>query len=118
HVESIFTWARDAGWDGQAPKVAVPANVVPIRAPEADPSTPTPLLQLPGALGVFVDLYNRSAPRPQPQFAVQAALAFGATVLGRRYRTTRENWPSLYLVNIGKSASGKEHARTVIDAAL
>lgn len=80
--------------------------------------TPSHLLRLPGALGAVVDLANRSAPKPQPQFAVQAALALGCAVLGRRYMTSRNNWPSLYLVNVGKSASGKEHGRTVIDAIL
>ena len=118
HVESIFVWARDAGWDGSAPRTAVaPDNVIPFAAKTVT-DTPAELLQLPGALGAFVDLYNRTAPKPQPQFAVQAALAFASTVLGRRYRTTRENWPSLYLVNVGKSASGKEHSRTIIDACL
>lgn len=117
HVESIFVWARDAGWDGNAPRAAIaPDNVVPFAAKVVD--TPPELLQLPGVLGAFVDLYNRTAPKPQPQFAVQAALAFASTVLGRRYRTTRDNWPSLYFVNVGKSASGKEHGRTVIDACL
>jgi hypothetical protein len=118
HVESIFAWARDAGWDGNAPRVAAPvSNVVPFSAP--DPTgTPSHLLRLPGVLGAVVDLYNRTAPKPQPQFAVQAALALGSVVLGRRYKTTRENWPTLYLVNVGKSASGKEHPRTVIEAIL
>lgn len=117
HVESIFVWARDAGWDGRAESVAVVASYIPKPVPVPG-ATPSHLLQLPGPLGTFVDLANRSAPKPQPQFAVQAALALGCAVLGRRYKTTRENWPSLYFVNIGKSASGKEHARTVIDAVL
>jgi hypothetical protein len=118
HVESIFVWARDAGWDGSSPQIAKPVNtVVAFKAPEAG-MTPSDLLRLPGALGTFVDLYNRTAPRPQPQFAVQAALAFGAAVLGRRWRSTMANWPSMYFVNIGKSASGKEHSRTMIDACL
>lgn len=118
HVESIFVWARDAGWDGETQRVAEHAsNVVPF-APVEQAGTPSQLLRLPGVLGAVVDLYNRTAPKPQPQFAVQAALALGAAVLGRRYKTTRENWPTLYLVNIGKSASGKEHPRTVIEAIL
>ena len=120
HVESIFVWARDAGWDGTAPQVAVPAESIRhYEAPSASAlDTPSQLLQLPGALGTFVDLCNRTAPKPQPQFAVQAALAFAQVVMGRRYRTTRNNWPGMYFVNVGKSASGKEHARTVIDAVL
>jgi hypothetical protein len=116
HVESIFAWARDAGWDGTTPAQPTAAPVKPFVPPPA--AAPEPLLQLPGALGTFVDLYNRTAPKPQPQFAVQAALAFACVVLGRRYRTARDNWPGLYLVNVAKSAAGKEHARTVIDATL
>jgi hypothetical protein len=122
HVESIFVWARDAGWNGEAPRVATPAgNVIPFVAPEAPPmdlGTPSQLLRLPGVLGGVVDLYNRTAPKPQPQFAVQAALALGSVVLGRRFRTTRDNWSSMYFVNVGRSASGKEHPRTVIEACL
>lgn len=120
HVESIFVWARDAGWDGTAPQVAVPVESIrPYEAPSVSAlDTPSQLLQLPGALGTFVDLCNRTAPKPQPQFAVQAALAFAQVVMGRRYRTARNNWPGMYFVNVGKSASGKEHARTVIDAVL
>lgn len=118
HVESIFVWARDAGWDGIAPRAAVPAQVVMIRPEPSPDSTPSPLLQMPGVLGAVVDLYNRTAPKPQPQFAIQAALALGSVILGRRYRTTRDNWPNLYLVLVGKSASGKEHPRTLVDAVL
>jgi len=80
--------------------------------------TPSHLLRLPGALGDFVDVCNRSAPKPQPQFAVQAALAFGSVILGRRYRSENDNWPGMYFVNVGKSASGKEHARKVCERAL
>jgi Bifunctional DNA primase/polymerase, N-terminal./Primase C terminal 2 (PriCT-2). len=122
HVESIFVWARDAGWNGEAQRVAdEPGNIVPFQPKVPDQlqaGTPSQLLRLPGVLGGVVDLYNRTAPKPQPQFAVQAALALGSVVLGRRFRTTRDNWSAMYFVNVGKSASGKEHPRTVIEACL
>ncbi|KAF1045630.1 MAG: hypothetical protein GAK38_02922 [Xylophilus sp.] len=123
HVESIFVWARDAGWTGETARVAVPAsNVIPFVAPPAqhplDDATPSHLLRLPGVLGTVVDLYNRTAPKPQPQFAVQAALALGSVVLGRRWKTTRDNWSAMYFVNVAKSAAGKEHPRTVIESIL
>jgi len=119
HVESIFAWARDSGWSGISTPVAVPAaEAAPTRAPATAPDVPPELLGLPGALGEVVRLANRTAPQPQPQFAVQAALALGATVIGRHARTTLNNYASLYFVNIGKSASGKEHSRTVIDTVL
>lgn len=116
HIESLFFWARDAGWPGSQP-VAVPIEAVTLAQPKAaDPVGG--LLELPGALGDFVRWTNATAPRPQPVFAVSAALALGAAACGRRYRTSRNNFSSLYLVNVGKSGSGKEHARTAIHAAL
>lgn len=120
HVESIFVWARDAGWDGETKRVAAAVDtVVPFRKTEITLSdVPSQLLRLPGTLGTFIDLCNRTAPKPQPQFAVQGALALAGVVMGRRYRTTRNNWPGLYHVNVGKSASGKEHVRTCLDAVL
>ena len=40
-------------------------------------------------------------------FRGATAIAFASTVLGRRYVSSQRNWPSLFLLNIGKSASGK-----------
>lgn len=116
HIESIFWWARDAGWPGSVP-IAVPAEQVTLAAP-VQMEQPAGLLELPGALGHFVRWVNATSPRAQPAFAVSTALALGATVCGRRYRTTRNNFSSLYLVHVGKSGSGKEHARTAIYSAL
>ena len=79
---------------------------------------PADLLTVPGVLGQVVEYANRTAPKPQPQFAVQAALALGSVVLGRGWCTTQDNYSAMYYVNIGKSASGKEHPRTVIDRIL
>jgi hypothetical protein len=118
HVESIFVWARDAGWDGSSPQVAVPASQVQVAKPRAEDVPPIEILEVPGALGEFVRWANRTAPKPQPQFAVQAAIALGAVVLGRRWRTTHDNYASLYLLNVGRSGSGKEHARTVLEKVL
>lgn len=119
NIESIFTWAQDRGWQNPARVAAVPVEqAAPLpKLPQLD-NVPSELLALPGVLGDIVRLANETAPQPQPQFAVQAALALGATVLGRHVRTTRNNWPSMYFVNVGKSSSGKEHARTIIQHAL
>ena len=76
------------------------------------------LLTIPGVLQDAVDYYNTTAAKPQPRFAVQAALAIGSTVMGRRWRTDQMNYSSLYLVNVGKSASGKEHSKTVVENVL
>ena len=122
NFESIFFDAQQAGWvnplAGQAPELPPAQPVSAVQLPPAADATPTPTFQLPGILGQVQGWIDATARKPQPMFAVQAALAFGATVLGRRYVTTQRNWPSLYLLNIGKSASGKEHAKWAIEQLL
>lgn len=81
-------------------------------------SVPPHLLTVPGVLGRVVEYYEKTTPKSQPQFAVQAALALGSVVLGRRWVTDMDNWPSLYFINVGKSSTGKEHAKTVINEIL
>lgn len=81
-------------------------------------NVPEVLLRPPGILGEITDYINATSRKPQPQFAVQASIAFACTVLGRRFRTNMLNWPSLYLLNVGKSASGKEWAKTIIEKML
>jgi hypothetical protein len=76
------------------------------------------LLEVPGVLQEFVDYANATAVRPQPQLAVQAALAFGSVVLGRMWSTDGDNYPTLYFMNVAPTAAGKEHARKVITQAL
>lgn len=82
-------------------------------SPIAD--VPPHLLTVPGILSEAVDYYNATAPKPQPQFAVQCALAFGSVVMGRRWVTDQDNYSSLYFVNVAKSASGKEHVKTALE---
>ncbi len=76
------------------------------------------LLSVPGKLGLMVDWTNATAMKPQPMFAVQAALALGSVAMGRKFRTTNDNWPSLFFLNIGVSGAGKEHAKTAIERVL
>ncbi|AGH31447.1 hypothetical protein LOKG_00010 [Loktanella phage pCB2051-A] len=79
---------------------------------------PAHLLKVPGVLQDVVDVYNASAIRKQPQFAVQTALSLGSLVLGRNYKTNQFNYSSLYFVNLGQTGSGKEHVKTVIEKIL
>ncbi|MEF9928756.1 MAG: bifunctional DNA primase/polymerase [Massilia sp.] len=79
---------------------------------------PPHLLTIPGKLRLMVDWTNDTAMKPQPVFAVQAALALGSVAMGRKFRTTNDNWTSLFFLNIGVSGAGKEHAKTVIERVL
>lgn len=125
NVESIFAWAYENGWPGDTERVATPVDQVRVARSFTNTSVANEdaadmgLLEIPGALGEVVRLANATAPKPQPVFAVSSALALGSVVAGRRYRAQpRSNWSSMYFVNVGKSASGKEYGRTIIDAVL
>lgn len=122
NFESIFFEAQQAGWVNPLAGFAPAAEVehVPLApAPVSSVSEiPDRLLSPPGILGEVTHWINQTSRKPQPQFAVQAAIAFAATVMGRRYCTDQRNWPSLFLLNIGKSASGKEHGKWAVEHLL
>lgn len=75
-------------------------------------------LTLPPALQQAVDWMLSTSARPQPVFAIQGALALSSVLMGRRYRTDQNNYPSLYFVNVGPSTCGKEHVKTTLEAIL
>lgn len=79
---------------------------------------PANVLAIPGVLQEVVDYYNATAMKPQPQFAVQAALAFGSVVLGRNWSTDQNNFTSLYFLNLAPTSGGKEHIKRVIETFL
>jgi hypothetical protein len=123
-IESIFFAAQQAGWvnpmavSGEAPPPAVPVEQVRLAQPPAEPVAPADLLAPPGMLGVVAAWIGATSRKPQPAFDVQAAIAFMCAVLGRRFVSAQRNWPSLYLLNIGKSASGKEHGKWAVERLL
>lgn len=97
---------------------AVPVQEVRVAPAPSKQEVPAVLLAPPGIMGVVTDWVNATARKPQPSFAVQTAIAFVSTVLGRRFVTDQRNWSSLYLLNIGHSASGKEHAKKAAEDLL
>lgn len=94
-----------------------PTIVVASRIPDAH-DVPAHLFAPPGILADVVQYGIDSAVRPVPIFAVQAALALGSIVVARRYRTTQRNYSSLYFLNVAKSGTGKEEAKTTIERVL
>ncbi len=121
NYESIFWLAQANGWvnplSGGAP-APVAVETVRVLAPVEVSTTPDALLNPPGIVGEAARWINATSRKPQPQFAVQAALAFAGTVLGRRYVTEHRNWSSLFFLNVGKSASGKEHGKWAVEKLL
>lgn len=79
---------------------------------------PDCLTSIPGILQEVVEYYNITAKKPQPQFAVSAAIVLGSVIMGRRFVTDQNNYTSLYVANLGKTSAGKEHSITVIEEIL
>lgn len=71
-----------------------------------------------GVLGDIVDYYNATSGNRQEGFAVQTALAVCSIILGRSFKTSIENYSPLYLLNVAKSGTGKEHGKTIIEKIL
>lgn len=74
--------------------------------------------KLGGVLQEMVDYYNATSGNKQPLFAVQAAIATCSTILARNFSTNLSNRTSLFLLNIAKSGTGKEHAKKVTEKIL
>lgn len=75
---------------------------------------------IPGVLGEFEGWAFQSAlsATPSRHAARMAALGFGSIVLARRYKTQRDNYSSLLLLQIDDSGGGKEDLKTAIDKAM
>lgn len=97
--------------------IEMPVNSAKL-VPAVTLAIPPHLLTIPGKLGIMVDWANATSKKPQPMFAVQAALALGSVAMGRKFCTNFENWSSLYFLNIAASGTGKEHAKTAIERCL
>jgi len=71
-----------------------------------------------GVLSDIIGYYNATSGNDQPEFAVQTALALGSLLLGRNFRTNKNNYTSMYYINVAKSGTGKEHSKSVMEDIL
>lgn len=120
-MDTVFQLALSAGWPG-APAVEIDlslgVNPSTGEITDDEDAVPVSLMQIPGLLNELVAYDLRTAPRPNPQLAIQGALAFGSAAISRRFVTDRRNHASLYFLSVAKSGTGKEHARNVIQRAM
>jgi len=79
---------------------------------------PSHLLTIPGILNDVATYSSKTSIKLQPQFDVQAALAFGSVIMGRRYITDSDNMSSLFFLNVAKTGTGKEQANKVVSRLL
>jgi len=71
-----------------------------------------------GVLRDIISYYNATAKRDQPLFAIQTAIATCSVILARNFETNKENRTSLFLMNVAKSGTGKEHAKKITEKIL
>ncbi|MBW6398906.1 bifunctional DNA primase/polymerase [Roseomonas sp. HJA6] len=93
------------------------ANAAPTPAPPTY-RVPPDLLEVDGALKLFVDYATSTAVSPQPFLALGAGLCLLGVVAGRRYRTPTDLRSNLYAIGIADSGGGKDHARRCAKRAL
>lgn len=81
---------------------------------DGDPGQLHPnLIHAGGFLGDFVAYTLRTAPRPQPEFALAGALCVLSALTGRKIRDTSGIRGNIYAVCCGETSGGKDHPRTV-----
>ena len=76
------------------------------------------LLDVPGALGLFVAHCNATAISPQPFLALAAGICLIGVLAGRRYRTATDLRTNILAVGVADSGGGKDHARKAIKECL
>ena len=81
-------------------------------------AVPAALMDVPGALGMFVGHCQSTAISPQPFLALAAAITLVGVLAGRKYRTSTDLRTNIYAVGIADSGAGKDHARRVIKHCL
>lgn len=133
---SIYGWAIAQGWV-PPPEITLnadaaeragqphPAAALLAKATTPAASLPPPpyrvppeLLEVDGALRLFIDYATRTAVSPQPFLALGAGLCLLGAVAGRRYRTPTDLRSNLYAIGIADSGGGKDHARRCAKRAL
>jgi hypothetical protein len=89
------------------------------RKAPAKPLAVTPeLMDVPGALRLFIDHCERTAISPQPFLALAAGICLVGTLAGRKYRTSTDLRTNIYAVGVADSGAGKDHARKQIRRCL
>ncbi|WP_135470515.1 bifunctional DNA primase/polymerase [Crenalkalicoccus roseus] len=91
------------------------------RRPAGDAASfpiPPELMDVPGALRLFVEHCDRTAISPQPFLALAAGICMIGALAGRRYRTSTDLRTNVYAIGVADSGAGKDHARKQIRRCL
>ena len=124
NIESIFYWAEQNGWINQpiVDDIEIDIRLTPREEAESMPQIEIPippeLLCPPGILKDIANQITQTARMPQPVYSVNAALSLVATLAAQQVQNETGLRTNLYLVSLGATGSGKEHARNYIKNAL
>jgi hypothetical protein len=89
------------------------------RAAAAKPLPVAPALyDVPGAMALWLEYCAATSISPQPFLALAAGIAAMGALGGRKYRTGTDLRSNFFVVGIGESASGKDHARRCVKKAF
>lgn len=76
------------------------------------------LMDVGGAMQMFIEHCERTSVSPQPFLSLASAICLVGTLAGRRYRTQTDLRTNVYAVGVVDSGGGKDHARKRIKACL
>ena len=79
---------------------------------------PSDLFNPPGLLKDMFDFCEDIAQVPQPELSLVGALALASVTCCRLYRTSMNNFSSMYFMGIAKSGQGKENIKTFVESVL
>jgi hypothetical protein len=79
---------------------------------------PKDLFNPPGMLKDMYKFCEEIAQISQPELSIVGALALASVSCGRLYRTTMNNFSSLYFMGIAKSGQGKENIKSFVETVL
>jgi hypothetical protein len=96
----------------------VAATPLPALPPPKPYRVPRELLEVDGAIKLFVDYATGTAVSPQPFLCLGAAICLLGAIAGRRYRTPTDLRSNIYAVGIADSGGGKDHARRCAKRAI
>lgn len=81
--------------------------------PSAAGEFPADCLNVPGLIGDIIAWNLRTALYPQPLLALAGSIALMATITGRKVQDERGARTNCYILGLGVSGGGKEHARKI-----
>lgn len=93
-----------------APKALTSTEVGKTQSAQSDDMEPPP-----GVISDIYRFYMATSGNNQPGFAIQTALAITSTMCGRYFVTDNDNMASLFFLNVGRTATGKEHCKRVVE---